>query len=114
MAMLMQAIVPVVMPGAVFVAMGLLAAASMVMRMATESGDGAVDHSGGTVPLVVPKWLRGQVAAVAFMPVPGLGQGLSIDASLPGSTTASRTHLLSPVYYSTSSSLTRISVPPVA
>jgi hypothetical protein len=113
--MAMQAIVPVVMPGAVFVAMGLLAAASMVMRMATESGDGAVDHSGGTLlPLVVHKWLRGWLAAVAFMTVPGLGQGLSLDASLPGSTTASRTHLLSPVYYSTSSSLTRISVPPVA
>jgi hypothetical protein len=59
MAMLMQAIVPVVMPGAVFVAMGvamgMLVAASMVMRMATESGDGAVDHSGNARPLLVYK-----------------------------------------------------------
>jgi hypothetical protein len=53
----MQAIVPVVMPGSVFVAMGvamaMLATARMLMRMATESGDGAIDHSGGTLPLVV-------------------------------------------------------------
>jgi hypothetical protein len=59
MAMLMQAIVPVVMPGSVFVTMGvvmgMLAAASVVMRMPTESGDGAVDHSGNARPLLVYK-----------------------------------------------------------
>jgi len=50
---------------------------------------------------------------------PGIGSacrrhGLADDARLPGTTATSRTHIAVSCCYSTSSSLTRISVPPVA
>jgi hypothetical protein len=57
--------------------------------------DGAVAHSAATLPQLV--WLRGGACRRCLLTFFLLGQGLTGDASLPGTTTASRTHLLSPV-----------------
>ena len=98
---LMRVMVFAVMP----VWMHMHAAIGMTMRVNMPAGNGGITYAGMRVTL--PGRMR------MGRPVRVRMQILTINAGFPRSATTGRTHLLSPSYYSTSSSFTRISVPPV-
>ena len=82
------------------------AAICMTVRVSMPAGNGGIAYAGMRVAL--PGRMR------MGRPIRVRMQILTINAGFPRSATTGRTHyFLSPTYYSTSSSFTRISVPPV-
>jgi hypothetical protein len=87
------------------VGMHMDAAIRVAMRVSMPARNGGITYAGMRVALA-GRMRMGRPVLVRM-------QVFTINTGLTRSATTGRTHFLSPFYYSTSSSLTRISVPPV-